>query len=315
MTNLRHFSAGVVALLFVPWLRLAAQEDFSKSRLFALRKNAQSLNVVVKLDRSEYLAGEDPEVTLSVSNPTVWPLEVPDPFHVENAGIDLQAKDPANRAKYGTDWWYLAPHPFALSRPTASERAQSAKPIPAIVLSASQQVERRVRLSDMRLGREAPIYVEGRLPVKPGEYRVQYGGSVKQATAEFRVLPSILEAMTAVTLLRPDQMRSVRTGKLHDMPRRVYVSVVGSGGAHFVMVSLWASSGVTRPQDYPIGRPLADPPTPLAPFVRVAESARPIASIRGSADAAENIILDWADVDGRRFSVTVDKDRRVVGRP
>lgn len=296
--NFGRFPILLVSLLLLSGLSLIAQGVDSAERLIQLKQDTANLEIRLKLDRTEYLAGEEGELTISIVNYLARPLEVLEPFNIKTGGIDLKAKDPSYVAKYGTEWWYVSPHPYA-------QRAIGAD-APSLVLQPGTRLERRFRLSEGHFGLDMPI-LRG-MPGKPGEYRLvySYGGS----PVEFRIVTPKLENWVGVPLQRPALLND--KGVAREFQRFIAIVAVEDKGDHFIVASRCCA-----PLDMvtdSAGRLTEFAARAIAPYVRVARSSKPITFIGAVADTAERLTLVWVDKDKESFSLRLDPERLAIGK-
>ena len=291
---IRRSLACLVTFVFLNSLRLAAQIADVPDRLIQLKRNTLELSVQLKLDRKEYLAGEDATLTITVVNPTSKALEVLEPFNIKTGGINLQVKDPSKVAEFGTEWWGHS-HPF--SGPSLDA--------PSVILQPGTTLERKFRLSDDHFGLKLPI-LRG-MPGKPGEYRLvySYGGNL----IEFQVIVPRLESWTKVQLQQPALLND--KGVVRELQRFVAILAVEDRGEHLVLASRCCAPLELFTDS--MGKLTEFDARAIAPYVRIAKSSKPINFIDAVADASEKITIVWIDKDAKIFSLRLDEERQTLG--
>jgi hypothetical protein len=143
------------------------------------------------------------------------------------------------------------------------------------------------------------------VPGRPGSYTFvfQYAFAVR-AQAEYTVAAANLEADAMARL--HDIMFSDQPGKVppHPVPMYVHVLAMRSNGETYICVQQKTVSNA-RPivsKEYMNTRPSIDRVSlvPAVPFKRVSTSSSPITTLSATADADENLTIEWTDSDGRK---------------
>jgi hypothetical protein len=275
----------------------------SQARDMALRANTAKLKVTVILDRDEYLPGEAPEITISISNSTTGPLEVFEPFKVATAGFWVDAQRGAGQT---TDYRPAAPVCCADDLSAAPTR----------LFASGEIVARTLRVSDQRVPGEIGAI---QFPKNPGAYKLyyMYGG----VPVNFRVVAADLMSEAYIPLATGGEYT---VGKQTTaFRRRVPIAVLQAAGRNYVVASLnSATSPVVRDNQ---GRLMPGWTEALAPFVRVASHDQEVTAISGteranpaaqqaSAVAAgqESLTLSWTTADGSHLVLNVGPDRKPI---
>ena len=178
--------------------------------------NTKSLKVDLKLDRSEYLAGEIAAVTVTVTNSSSRPLWVYRPFSVFTGEIKLMARQ-------GDELKVIQ----------QIDRTDIPGPSPAdvVLLKPSESRERKIRTFDFNQFEDwlGQLTTEGSVPLQAGHYRFEYVYGAG-AGAEFDVVDSAVRLVGDAkpsTPRRKEQRpprRNVSFGRLRIWKRRAGTS-------------------------------------------------------------------------------------------
>jgi hypothetical protein len=245
------------------------------------------LRVRLSLDHEIYMPGELATVTIGVTNPTVEPLQVPDPFNKLSGGLDLMRR--VIPAGNGPDLVYMSPHPYS-GMPNRDDG------LPNVPINPGQTLTKSYR-SDAPLFLNQPALPGDTMPRTPGEYLIVHSYDPR-AGADFEVVRPKIEALQSLRL--PDEIVPGQAAHTHV----VHVFVLANGEDQrflFRTLGQWETGSrfVT-----PLGSQLADfDIDTLAPYLRVAALDGPIRNLRLELGQTGNIIVHWTQGDDQKSLV------------
>lgn len=254
------------------------------ARYMRLMHNLGQAKVTASADRALYFPGEAMKLTLTVTNPTSQPLEIPDPNdpgtqRVRGCIADSEAipLDPANP-------------PGAIRRDVHSVILQPGQSVTLTADSEDEETAERWCLGPTGPGEETMKFLLG------GTLTVQTGSPLLEASA-----------------LVPLQVFHAYQGKDMKQPKTVQkaAAIVAArlNGEHVVMV---AQHNVSVGRKIVPGRDGALSPgdvVSLAPWVRLATVTSKVTKLSGTADATGRITLEYTTEDGGGSRVYLDQNR------
>jgi hypothetical protein len=265
--------------------RLTPEQVATRSPLLAAVMKVQ---LEIRLDRQEYLAGESTRATLSAFNPTPEPLLVPDPFDRSYARcLDLEVW----RDVTGSQWWSRSPEGGCEGLNLGA---------PTVVLGPGQRIEKTIPSADFAWTLPPPA-------ISAGRYRIVFGyGPSFCARAEFTVVEPVFRGSAAVMLAEPNRVTNPRTGVETQYPRYIHAFLLEYDGKRYI--------GLARKErgpdlylnlDHALDNGSANQ---IRGFDRIAEAGMDANSLQLEADAQENIIVTWNE-SGQARSYCVSSDR------
>ncbi len=267
-------------------------------------KESEKASITLQLDKAIYLPGEAFTLTLVVYNPTTSVLQIPDPFDSRAATFDLWSKEQRWKALYGSEWGPASPSPNVM------RFRMDANP-PILAIPAGQSITKTFAVGDKPANDS--FWMEA-VSIYPGQYRIALNYP-KAPCVEYRVTPATLEAKFRVSLqgtvswkipgiLLPG-MNPVQTAR-----RATNIAALAGDGGHWIVATKNLSTRGLRLE--PGMEFDTEAAGGLSPLIRVAQSANPVVSLSGVADANDNITITWTDSTGKTSSVHVDKDRKII---
>lgn len=257
-----------------------------------LQFDTSNMKVTVSMDRQTYLPGEEAQITLTVSNPGSGPVVSLAPFLTFTSCLYSIRTD--------------TPPPAQLM-PGAQTLCQSVPITGSITTTFASGETRRMVLNsyDKLFDASEKAYRGGGVPTTPGAYslRFEYGASA-EAQAEYTVAATKVEA-DAITrihdaLYNPDPDHYPP----QSFPMYVHILALNSGGGSYIVVSQRpvAPKALVVPKtqfhdkiDFDESHAGA---SLVSPFKRVAAAAAAIVSLSATADAQENLTIEWTDENG-----------------
>jgi hypothetical protein len=275
MQLMNNLAPGLTAAC---WL-LIAPVAYSQGPQDAVRQNTEKLKVTIAMDRTTYFSGEVAHATIEVTNPTGSAMVVLEPFRDDTGCVDLDAKV---KDKY-------IPLDGADHCPPPIEEGL----LPTTTFGPGER--RQIVLKSYGGAFAGEFMLGGGVPDAPGTYQVTYGYG-PAASVEFTVVLPRAEADVVARL--QDIMLSERSdGKdPHPIPTYVHVLALRSGDETQICV---AQKAVTNLERDPTKKTGEFDIIPASPFKRVASSFAPVARLAVTADAQENLTIEWTDSTGR----------------
>jgi hypothetical protein len=282
----------VVLLVFGGVLQAQDDDNGPPTRLDKLSDNLNQLKVAVVLDRTTpYFPGETATITVTLTNPTSAPLEIPDPRAPGGSGFQpSMLGGPGTKDK---SEWSAFFEPLDLP-----------PDIPSTVIPAGQSLMVTFHPEDKLV---YPWELYGEMPTNPGMHRLYYwpgGGHV-----EFEVGVPVLEASAIVPL------QEFWTYKYKDMKEpktvRLAAMIVAArlNGEH-VLFAAQHNAATTRLIEAKEDGTLSGGDTASgAPWVRLATVPSKVTKLSGTADPTGQVTLEYTTEDGRSGKVYLDKSR------
>jgi hypothetical protein len=252
--------------------------------------NTSNMKVGVTLDRETYLPGEVAQITLTVTNPASTAVVSLTPFLDSSSCFGSFRKDQPEQEK-GL---------------LCSSQEETDRPI-TTTFAPGESKQMTLNSYDTQFGIGPSIFVTRSVPGRAGAYEFvfQYAFSVK-AQGEYTVPSAKLEADAQVRVR--DLMFSDQPGKVppHAVLMYVHVLALRSGNVSYICVQQRAVTGVSRiarREFVSLGLDVGDPRVTLfaaTPLKRVASSSSSVVTLSATADADENLTIEWTDSDGRK---------------
>ncbi len=267
-----------LTLVFAGCLMLTSSVHGQPQAGHPMADNTAKIAVSIKMDRDVYFPGELYQATIEVTNPTSAPLLVEAPFQEYGCvSVERKAGDK------------LIP----TQDPRMGGGCRDHGPAPTITLGPG---ERRQAVLDVFgfNGTGWPSVTAGSgMLFDPGDYvlRYDYGGG---AQAPFAIVVPKLEA-DAVARVR-DEMYSDRPDRRDPHPIPAYVQVIAFRwqDESYICVSQNSINDLWRP------KPSEPSLLGLGSFKRVATSQDPVSKLSATADADENLTIEWKTSSGRQ---------------
>lgn len=279
------------------------------ARAGTLRANSGKMECSLELDRAVYMAGETARVRLTVTNPTHELIEVFDPFHRENAWINLYAApkehpdDPPSTSKW---------RPLSSDVPTGWQglsflRGQEANRIQSAWFQPGESRTFEFESSENWFGSSLSPWPGGGTTSRPDKYQVRYTYCAK-ATAEFEVVNPRLDLVVEHRLEQPRASTRVPSDKRPFVMNALLLSLGERYIVAAVLAEHWASD---FPRD--AGQLLTERNVPWAlPYRRLAEFDAPVGGLALQPVDGAAFEVVWTEASGRveRRKVTLVTDRR-----
>jgi hypothetical protein len=258
-----------------------AQPEF----VHPLAENTAKMVITIKMDRDVYFQGEFYQATIEALNPTSTPLLVEAPFG--RAGCLVLLRKEGDTLVPTVD----------PRRSDGGCRDQALRQ--ATTLSPGER--RRVTLNPWGFNDGPwPRLTGGNgMRLEPGTYVLQYSYGAG-GEAQFTVVAPKLEAVAAARA--NDEMYSDRPDEQDPQPHPAYVWIVSfrwQGLSYICVSQSFASSPVRNPALKPGGPDASG----LTTFKRVATVQEPVVSLSATADAEENLRIEWTTASGRQDSL------------
>jgi hypothetical protein len=254
-------------------------------RIDQIPNNMGKVVVTLKLDREVYFPGELGNLTITVQNPTAQDLVIWKPFESETGAVVLLQKAGVSARARGTEYGPVSPDPYVINISTISEQ-----PLPTAIIRSGEQLGKTAQFFDRILGRtpESMLLLTGSAPPQAGDFRVEYWGQ----SADFQVVAPVFEGSAKIELTDFEEV-SVADAAPTRVRLRAYAFVLGYGGKHFICVERLPyphdAGEIIKDQE---GR-VTDLGLPFRRYTRFAETDEPIRSLRGTSDAAGDLVLIW----------------------
>lgn len=283
----------------------AGTARFQRERL--LTENIERIQIAVSLDHAgPYFPGEAMTATVTMTNATASPLEVPDPRVTDGAYFEYSQQG-GHGTKSKSEW-----PEFPVSWPQDWN--------PTLLMQPGQSITMVYRSEDCA---EACMTFRD-MPKRPGNYRMRFrvgrdpqvfrndnvdyvygwGGG---EPVDFQVVAPKVEA-SAVVLL--DEFRTYQNADM-SAPKTVreaaVLVAVDLGGQHLVLVgrgNVTAGETVERTKEGTLWDPLR-----MSPWVRLATVQSKITKLTGTADPSGQITLEYTTEDGAGSRISLDKNR------
>jgi hypothetical protein len=266
---------------------LTPEQVATRSPLLAAVMKVQ---LEIRLDRQEYLAGEAARATLSAFNPAPEPLLAPDPFDRAYARcLDLEVW----RDVPGWEWFSTSPEEGCEGLNLGA---------PTIMLGPGQRIEKTIPSADFAWKLPPP-------PISAGRYRLVFGyGRSHCAHAEFTVVEPIFRGSAAIMLAELGSLQYAKDGPVTRYPRYIQAFILEYDGRRYIGLqrrpeSFEPTLNLTPGRKLDGGRAQF-----LGAFDRIAEAGMDANSLQLEADAQENITVTWNE-SGQARSNCVSSDR------
>ncbi len=273
-----------------------------------LTANLSQVRAVISLDRATpYFPGEAATVTVTMTNPTSTPLEIPDPRVPEGPSFEYSRQGgPGTKDK--SEW-----PPFSGSRPWDLN--------PTFVMQPGQSIS--MTFPSDQCGH--PCQAFDTMPMSPGSYRMRFrigrdneglrndidsseahGWAIGDAI-EFQVAAPELEAWTLVPLQEFSTFQDKGVEKPETLQSATMIVAVLINGEHLVM----AAQHKTITTDKILERDKEDNRWAYGgePWVRLATLHSKVTKLSGEADPTGRITLEYTTEDGGGSRVHLDENR------
>jgi hypothetical protein len=253
------------------------------------------------MDRSAYFPGEDATLTIHIKNPTASAREIPQPFVYGTGYVMPQKRD--DKAELWGGWVDLGPREeMDIGRPNT----------PTQFIAPGQTIHKQWLLSDS--SRDPVVGKASRLPYQAGEYRLHYsypGG----ATANFQVVYPTLEDWRMVPLQKRWEEHFVDPDGKERRPaqmvrRNVAIFILEYQGQHVLVVR--RAEHVKGHDGLKAGALWDRLGWGFGPYYRLVETSSPIRFVSATGDAAENVVITYADDAGQSHTIKLDANREIV---
>jgi hypothetical protein len=287
----------LLALFLLPRAELHAQQadgDGPPSRLEGLWDNLIHMQVTITLDRSTpYFPGETATVTVTLTNPTSAPLEIPDPRApgVSAFGVSKQG-GPGTRDK---SEWSLC-EPFDLLPPD----------VPSTVVPPGKSLTLVFHPEDKLV---TPWVLYGEMPAYPGMYRLYYVLADGDQSLEFQVGAPVLEASAIVPLQEFKTYQGRGMAKPKTTQYAAIAVAVRLDNEHLLFVGREDVRTTDEAETGEDGTLTSGTARDGAPWVRLRTVPSSVTSLKGTADATGLITLEYTTADGGGGKIYLDKSR------
>jgi hypothetical protein len=247
--------------------------------------NLSQAKVTTSTDRSVYFPGEAIKLTLTVTNPTPQPLEIPDPNNpgtqrVRGCIADLErvSHDPANP-------------PGAIRRD-----------VPSVVLQPGQSITLTADTEDTQSLKRWCL--GGFAAAGDTTVKFRLGGS-----ATIRVGTALLEATAIVPLQEFKTYREEGMQRPETVQYAVLLIAAQLGNEHLVMAArhdVVTTYSLNRERDGALSHGDA---VSGAPWIRLATASSKVTKLSGTADATGQITVAYTTEDGGGGTLYLDKNR------
>jgi hypothetical protein len=254
-----------------------------------LLDNVRQLQVSLSPDRDTYFPGESAFFNLTLRNLKSTPLEVPPPLSADGGCFTL-----AKLSESG--------FPALLSTVPICPFRDSEMPAATTVIEVGGQRQMTISSDDLIPSLRSSAGNHPGVLNSPGYYQIDYQYS--HSSAVFRIVRPRLEAATVVRLQdvsRPDPKAGNRRAAAYR-----HVFALRWRNESFICVSLFPTSretaivadtrGTYKGGDFP--------------YVRIASSIDPVASMVVTANAQDHLVISWQDSNGVRHIKLFDTIRR-----
>jgi hypothetical protein len=264
------------------WAQIGVETP--EERVVRLTRNVQLLKVEMTMDRAVFFPGETATITVTVTNPTGRPLEVP--LVTDTEGF-------YGSVKLNSGW---TPPAEPLRPPDAAA--------PGTLLPPGGGVTFTIHTLD-KIYR--PWQMTGAMPPNPGRHRLvsRLGGAV-----EFEVAEPILEKGMLVPLHKTETYQPEAAGEEPSTEQlAAFLVAAQMGDEHVVMVSMDDLPMHNKIRTNPDGT-LAGRTAHLGtPWIRAAAGASRITDLTATVDALDVITIEYTTADGVRHRVPLDASR------
>ena len=287
----------LLALFLLPRAELHAQQadgDGPPSRLEGLWDNLIHMQVTITLDRSTpYFPGETATVTVTLTNPTSAPLEIPDPRApgVSAFGVSKQG-GPGTRDK---SEWSLC-EPFDLLPPD----------VPSTVVPPGKSLTLVFHPEDKLV---MPWELHGEMPTGPGTYRLYYVLADETQPLEFQVGAPVLEASAIVPLQEFETYQEEGMARPRTLQYAATIVAVQLAGEHVLLAAQNDAPTTYAVETEEDGTLTTRETHGGAPWVRLRTVPSVVTSLKGTAAATGLITLEYTTADGGGGKIYLDKSR------
>lgn len=259
------------------------------------------LSVTLTTDRSLYFVGEDPELVITIENPTPRPLTVVQPFLYGTSSINTMRRPLGSRGEW--DWQLENPDPITYQMPDP----------PLLVIAPGQRIRKTIRIpEDCPTERyfSAPCGARNH----EGEYQYIFGYG-RGASATYRMVRPAIELFAEVKLNRKldyvhrakKQGKDVPTGRISQIDRFAAVYIVEHLGSRHLIA--WKHPGPALER----ARIAVNPEfAPLCPCVRLPYSGKRATKLDVSVNPEDHLFIEVTDESGAASRLHLNERREVV---
>ncbi|MGB9457516.1 MAG: hypothetical protein WCB12_15820 [Bryobacteraceae bacterium] len=228
-TTARRITWLTAFILSATGARLGAQMNPTLAQREIFR-NVDKLESKMTLDQEEYLPGENARITVTLRNPTIVPLQIPEPFYRQTGGCYMIKKGIVGPDLYGDEQWA-----------GGASTQHIFWSVPTIILAPGQEVTQTVSTRDGTAW-GGQFYI----PDQPGEWRMKYGYD-QRMHADFKIVRATKVWAVSVVHLPPAKEKDEigrSTIKVPIVPFMVIETLPGEywlfrGAAHNREISPW----------------------------------------------------------------------------
>ena len=283
-------------LIFGAVLRAQQADDEGgpPTRLENLSDNLDQMQVVVTLDRTTpYFPGETATVTVTLTNPTSAPLEIPDPRAPEASAFAISKRGgPGTKDK--SEWSTCEP-----SDPIPPD-------IPSTVILPGKSLTVAFHPEDKLV---TPWELYGEMPAEPGVYRLYYSLADETQPLEFEVGAPVLEASAIVPLQEFKTYQEKGMARPKTLQYAATIVAVRLAGEHLLLAAqddAPTTYAVDTEEDGTLASARAQHG---APWVRLLTVPAKVTNLTGVADPSGMITLEYTTADGGGGRLYLDKNR------
>jgi hypothetical protein len=254
--------------------------------------DTSNMEITIRMDRQIYLPGEEAQVTLRIANRSSTPVVSLKPFITSTSCLYYTEKD--------DPWRRAGP---AMSESCAGADIDSSN---TTRYAPGETKEIVMNSYDKLFDSGRTVLLDRAVPTGRGAYTLFFRYGSKTVQMEYTVAAAKLEG---------DAMARVHDTMFSDSPRKIplaaipmfiHVIALRSGDESYICVqqaSVSRASTLTRKEFLGLDLDVEDPRVHLGvavPFKRVATRSAPISTLSATADADENLTIEWTDSDGRK---------------
>jgi hypothetical protein len=256
--------------------------------------DTSNMKVRVSMDRETYLPGEVAQITLTVTNLANTPVVSLKPFLASTSCL-------TNLRKIGSEFKASVGNALAVDGGGCGSATIERSNTTTLGPGESKQV--LLNSYDKLFDFDPTALFTRSVPLHPATYAISFlfGASVS-AQAEYAVVPAKLEADTIVRV--PDVMFTDHPDTVLPRPLPVYVHVLAmrSDDRSYICVQQLTVSNTSLVARRELLNKGLEPEQAsmvfAVPFKRVATNAASIVSLSATADADENLTIEWTDSEG-----------------
>lgn len=280
-----------------PGPEIQRQWHEAQQRLTATRR----LSVTLTTDRSVYFIGEEPELVITIENPTSQPLTVVQPFLYGTSSIITLRRPLGSTSE--RDWQLENPDPISYQMPDP----------PSSVIAPGQRIRKTIRIPE-DCATERYFSSPCGAANHEGEYQYIFGYG-RGAIATYRMVRPTIELFAEVKLNKKldyvhwakKQGKNVPTGRISQIDRFAAVYIVEHLGTRHLIA--WKHPGPALER----ARIAVNPEfAPLCPCVRLPYSGKRATTLDVSVNPADHLLVEVTDEAGTTSRIRLNERREVV---